>query len=134
MIVLDASVVIKWVFHDEDGADRAGRFKDAHVAGDDIVAVPDLFFFEAANVLATRTRLIEEDCAEALGLLWRMELEQFDFGLREFTRALHLAKRQGISVYDAAYLELSRELGCRFITADRKLYAKVKGFKHVALL
>ncbi len=134
MIVLDASVILKWVFNDEEGADRARRFKDAHLAGDDIIAVPDLFFYEAANVLAVKTRLREEDCAEVLDLLWQMELEQFDFGLGEFTRAIHFAKRQSISVYDAAYLELSRELNCRFITADRKLYEKLKAFKHVALL
>ena len=51
MIVLDASVVLKWIFDDEDGGEQATRLKDAHVAGHEIVAVPDLLFYEIGNVL-----------------------------------------------------------------------------------
>ncbi len=57
MIVLDASVVLKWIFDDEDGGVSAARWKDAHVAGHEIVAVPDLLFYELGNVLATRVLL-----------------------------------------------------------------------------
>jgi death-on-curing protein len=41
MIVPDASVVLKWLFDDEAGAVRAARLKDAHVAGHEVVAVPE---------------------------------------------------------------------------------------------
>jgi predicted nucleic acid-binding protein len=134
MIVLDASVVLKWIFDDEDGGEHAARLKDAHVTGHEIVAVPDLLFYEIGNVLATKTRLSEAAIAEAFSLLWDFSLERFDFGLEEFQGCLVLSRKFKISLYDAAYVELSRKLKCTFVTADRKLYGKVKSIKSVELL
>ncbi len=134
MIVLDASVVLKWILDDEAGADRVARLKDAHVAGQEIVAVPDLLFYEIGNVLATKTRLSEAAVTEAFSLLWDFSLERFDLGLEEFQSGLTLSKKYKITLYDAAYVELSRKLKCIFVTADKKLYEKVKSIKSVELL
>jgi predicted nucleic acid-binding protein len=134
MIVLDASVVLKWLFDDEDGAERASGLKDAHVAGHEIVAVPDLLFYEIGNVLTTKTRLSEAAMGEAFSLLWEFSLERFDLGLEEFQGSLALARKYKIALYDAAYIELSRRLKCSFVTADKKLYEKVKSIKTVKLL
>jgi predicted nucleic acid-binding protein len=134
MIVLDASVVLKWIFDDEDGGEQAAGFKDAHVSGHEIVAVPDLLFYEIGNVLATKTRLSETGIAEAFSLLWDFSLERFDLGLEEFRGSLALARKYKITLYDAVYVELSRRLKCTFVTADRKLYEKVKSIKTVELI
>jgi predicted nucleic acid-binding protein len=134
MIVLDTSVVLKWIFDDEDGGVSAARWKDAHVSGHEIVAVPDLLFYEIGNVLATKTRLSEAAIAEAFSLLWEFSLERFDLGLEEFQGSLALSRKYKITLYDAAYVELSRRLKCSFVTADRKLYEKVKSIKSVELL
>jgi predicted nucleic acid-binding protein len=134
MIVLDASVVLKWLFDDEDGAEPAARLKGAHVAGHEVVAVPDLLFYEIGNVLATKTRLSEEAVEEAFSLLWEFSLERFDLGLEEFQGSLAMARKYKITLYDAAYVELSRRLKCTFVTADKKLYEKVKSIKTVELL
>jgi predicted nucleic acid-binding protein len=134
MIVLDAPVVLKWIFDDEDGRERAARLKDAHVSGHEIVSVPDLLFYEIGNVLATKTRLSEAAIAEAFSLLWDFSLERFDLGLEEFQGGLHLSRKYKIALYDAAYVELSRRLKCTFVTADKKLYEKVKSIKSVELL
>lgn len=134
MIVLDASVVLKWIFDDEAGADPAVRLKDGHVAGHEIIAVPDLLFYEIGNVLATKTRLSEAAIAEAFSLLWDFSLERFDLGFEEFQGCLALSRKYTITLYDAAYIELSRRLKCSFVTADKKLYEKVKIIKSVELL
>ncbi len=134
MIVLDASVVLKWIFDDEAGGDRAARLKEAHAAGHETVAVPDLLFYEIGNVLATKTRLSEAASAEAFALLWDFSLERFDLGLEEFQGGLALSRKYKISLYDATYIELSRRLKCSFVTADKKLYEKVKSIKSVDLL
>jgi predicted nucleic acid-binding protein len=134
MIVLDASVVLKWIFDDEAGADRVARLKDALVAGQEIAAVPDLLFYEIGNVLATKTRLSEAAITEAFTLLWDFSLERFDLGLEEFQGGLALSKKYKITLYDAAYVELSRRLKCTFVTADKKLYKKVKSIKSIELL
>ena len=47
MIVLDASVALKWIFWDETGGERARHYRDRHVSGDEIIAVPDLFFMRS---------------------------------------------------------------------------------------
>lgn len=134
MIVLDASVVLKWLFDDDDGGARAVRLRDAHVSGHDIAAVPDLLFYEIGNVLATKTRLSEAAVTEAFSLLWDFSLERFDLGLEEFQGSLGLSRKYKITLYDAAYIELSRRLTCTFVTADKKLYEKVKSIKSVELL
>jgi predicted nucleic acid-binding protein len=134
MIVLDASVVLKWIFDDEDGGEQAASLKDAHVAGHEIVAAPDLLFYEIGNVLATKTRLSEAAVGEAFSLLWEFSLERFDLGLEEFQGCLALSRKYKITLYDAAYVELSRRLKCTFVTADKKLYEKVKSIKTVELL
>jgi predicted nucleic acid-binding protein len=134
MIVLDASVVLKWIFDDEEGGQQAARLKDAHVSEHEIIAVPDLLFYEIGNVLATKTRLSEAAMAEAFTLLWDFSLERFDLGLEEFHGGLALSRKHKITLYDAAYIELSRRLKCTFVTADRKLYKKVKSIKTVELL
>ena len=134
MIVLDASVVLKWIFDDEAGAEPAARLKNAHVAGHEIVAVPDLLFYEIGNVLATKTRLSEAAIAEAFSFLWEFSLERFDLGLEEFQGSLALSRKYKITLYDAAYVELSRRLKCAFVTADKKLYEKVRSIKTVELL
>jgi predicted nucleic acid-binding protein len=134
MVVLDASVILKWIFHDENGSAKARRFKDAHVAGDEIIAVPDLLFYEVANVLATKTQLDNKYCVEVFSILWEFGLERFDFGAEEFISALSMARRHSMSVYDAAYIELSRRLRCPFITADRRLYERAKGLGAIQLL
>lgn len=134
MIVLDASVLLKWIFENEEGSDRALRYRDMHVSGERPIAVPDLFFYEAANVLLTRTRLDAAAVAEAFFMLWNFELEVFDLGFGEFSSAIRMSRRFGITLYDAAYVELARRLACDLVTADKKLHRKVKTLRQVKLL
>ncbi len=134
MIVLDASVVLKWIFEDEDGGDRAVRLKDDHVAGLQIIAAPDVLFYEIGNVLATKTRLSGGAILEAFSLLWDFSLERFDLGFEEFQGSLALSRKYKITLYDAAYIELARRIKCTFVTADGKLYEKTKALKMVELL
>ncbi len=134
MIVLDASVVLKWIFDDKEASDRAGRFKDEHVAGTDVVAAPDLLFYEIANVLATKTRLSERAISQAFGLLWEFEFERFDLGEAEFLEGLALSRKYMITLYDASYIVLAKRLKCAFVTSDKKLYERVKTLKMVELL
>lgn len=134
MIVLDASVVLKWIFEDEEGRDKARRYKERHISEEEIISVPDLFFYEIANVLTTKTKLGVEAVSDAFSLLWDFDFEVFSFGLEEFLNGIVLAKRYRITLYDAAYIELARKLKSSFVTSDRRLYEKVKELKGVNLL
>ena len=134
MIVLDASVILKWIFSNEEGGNEALRWKNDHASRHETVAVPDLLFYEVANVLATKSRLGKEASAEAFSVLWDFNLECFDFGRDEFLSAISLSAEYEISLYDAAYIELAVRLNCSFVTADKKLYGKTRMLKTVALL
>ena len=79
MIVLDSSVALKWIFADEEGADHAMRVRDEHVSGKNEIVVPSLFFYEIANVLATKVKLYAAETLEAFELI-----SAFEFSVDEF--------------------------------------------------
>ncbi len=134
MIVLDASVVLKWIFGGEEDEEKAKHYQKGHIAEEEVVAVPNLLFYEIANVLAIKTRLSAKDAAEAFSLIWNFDLEVFSFGLDEFLEGITLSRKYGITLYDAAYIGLARKLGCPFVTADRRLYEKARGLREVKIL
>lgn len=48
--------------------------------------------------------------------------------------AADLANKYGITVYDAAFVSLAKSIGAVTITADEKLYEKVKELKFVQFI
>lgn len=126
MIVVDACVILKWALRDEPGAPDALRLRDRHVAGLDPVAVPDLLFYEVANVLCMHPTLIPEQAQEAWkGIIGYGPLV-YSLTSDAFLRTLELARAARATAYDAAYVALAEELGCDFVTADAKLVKKLK--------
>src|SRR3989339_351481 len=83
---------------------------------------------------STKTRLSYNDASDAFSLIWDFDFDVFGFGQNEYLSSIYLSKRYGITLYDASYIELAQRLKCRFITADRKLYEKVKGISGIELL
>lgn len=134
MIVLDASVILKWIFGSEEGEDKARLYRDRHISGEEKVAVHDLFFYEIANVLATKTALSTKDAVEAFSLIWNFDLEVFSFARKEFLLGITLSRQYGITLYDAAYIRLAKSLRRPFVTADRRLFERVKELREVRLL
>lgn len=119
MVVLDASVILKW-FYEEDGSDSAREYQHRHLRGEPVHA-PDLVLYEIANSLSCKSGVRPEYVQEALDLLKRTDIvihwPSYD-GIKE---SAEIASRLGITVYDASYLALSRELRLPLVTADKKL-------------
>lgn len=134
MIVLDSSVALKWIFADEEGAEHAERVRAEHVSGKNEIAVPSLFFYEIANVLATKVKLSAAEALEAFELISAFEFNVHELDNTEFTEAMTLAMKHKVSVYDASYHVLAARLGCRFLTADRKFWEKVSALGIAELL
>lgn len=117
--VLDASVVLKW-FLDEDDEATSARALPAAVARRGAAAwILDLTLYEVAN------RLIRSDRADALVAA---ELER----LREVCRIVDpdpdarrrgvaLARRHGLTFYDAMYGAVAEQRGAVLVTTDRDL-------------
>lgn len=133
-MVLDASVVLKWIFKDEEKEEKAKLYREKHISGEEIVAVHNLFFYEIANVLTTKTNLSSKDIADAFSFLWNFDFKVFNFGIDEFLAGIALSRQYNITFYDAAYISLAKRLKCSFITADKKLYEKIKELEGARLL
>jgi predicted nucleic acid-binding protein len=135
--VIDASVVLRWAFEDED--DRAGAMQ-VEVALRDarIHAVePPLFLLEVAAALerGIRERRIDHPRSDAvmgaLGLVAFEEVDPHAFAAAAF----RLALETGLRVPDAAYVEVARGREATLITANRQQLdaAELLGVSAVAL-
>jgi predicted nucleic acid-binding protein len=111
-----------WCF-EEEATTATDRLLDRLL--DDSAAVPALWHLEVANALALaerRGRITVADSAEFIELLDRLAIELDEETMpRAFGQILDLARSQRLTVYDAAYLELSMRLGVPLATKDAAL-------------
>lgn len=127
--VIDCSVVMAWCFVDE--ADEYADSVLDMLASAEAVA-PSIWALEVANVLLVgerRKRLKEADSARFIELLRELHItadnETADHALREI---LSIGREQGLSSYDAAYLELAMRHGLALATRDDALRRAAKKF------
>lgn len=118
-VVLDASIVAAWLLDDEADPD-ASRAMDAvrHEGG----LVPQLWRYEVGNALVVaerRGRLPEGGATARLLTLERLPISTDD--APDIHQAMDLAIAHGLSLYDAAYLELGRRHSLPLATLDRSL-------------
>ena len=120
--MLDASVVLAWFFTDEgsDAVDELWARTDTEV-----VHVPSHWYAEVANGMAVgerRGRSTPAKAEQAFVVIEKLRIDcdrdGMDGALR---RLLPLARQHGLTVYDAAYLELAMRRGVALATLDRGL-------------
>jgi predicted nucleic acid-binding protein len=117
--VADASVAVGWV-HPAQATRQTAAMLEA-IADGATLEVPALWPLEVANaliVLVRRRKLTEDERQAGLGWLRGLRLRlDHDMASLAFSRLSELAAAHQLSVYDAAYLELSLRrrlvLGCK---------------------
>jgi len=120
--VLDSSIALSWYFEDE--ASPAADLLLERLALEP-AAVPPLWHLEVANVIALAERRGRVSATRSAEFI--TELETLTIAVDEetaqhaFGRVLHLARTEGLTAYDAAYLELAMRLGVPLATKDRPL-------------
>lgn len=134
MIVVDASVVLKWLLLDEPLSDAALAIRQAHEAESGPLACPELLFYEVANVLVSKSHLSLDDAIAFVKAVLEVGLFVSPFGEGDYPSAMRLAREHDLTVYDAAYVALARKLQCEFVTADLKLHRQLRHLKWVRLL
>ena len=120
--VLDSSVALAWVLPGE-GSDATEALLDEIAAAG--AAVPSLWPLETANVLlyAEKARRITRDeRRRSLTTLAALPIcIDPDTAAQAFGSTLSLAESQGLTLYDASYLELALRLALPLASLDRKL-------------
>jgi predicted nucleic acid-binding protein len=122
--VLDGSITLAWLFLDEqDPYADAIVGKLPHIE----MLVPRLWHLEVANVLLAGER--RGRCTQADTTNWLRFLSGLPIAVDDSTEArawsdtIALARRHGLTEYDAAYLELALREGLPIATLDAKLEA-----------
>ncbi len=127
VLVVDASVVVKWVLP-EEGHEQAARIQELYAEDRVDLLAPHLLIAETHNVLWKRARRRElttgqaRQCAEYLAITCPLLIHS-DALARS---ALELAIAHHRPVYDCLYLALALECQCDLITADERFFAVMR--------
>ncbi len=126
--VVDASVVAAWCL-DEQPHGRSEQLLHSLVRGGRATA-PSIWLFEVANILRTalrQQRVTEAELSTLRRLISSLRVEiAHEPPARIFDAILPLATRHDLTVYDAAYLDLSLREGLPLATLDQELAAAAK--------
>ena len=121
MLVIDASIAVKWVV-EENGTPEALAIRQKAR-----LIAPDLLIAESANILwkkVQRRELVKQEALIAARLLQGADIE-----LLPMRSLCETATRISIEVnhpaYDCLYLALAVEKQCRFVTADDRFLKKL---------
>ncbi len=121
-LVLDSSVALAWVYADETTDTLLRLFDDVRLHG---AWVPGLWRWEIANVLQMNVRRgrHDEDFRDgALASLAVLPVKvDAEADRQAWSAALSLAEHHGLTVYDAAYLEIASRRKIPLATLDRQL-------------
>lgn len=118
---------MRWLFGDGSPQDRAyaGQVLDLLLVDGNVAVVPGIWPLEVGNVVLraeSKGLVTEARAAEFLGTLQAMSIQtDGQTSAHALTSRPQLARRHGLSSYDAAYLELALRQGLALATLDADL-------------
>jgi predicted nucleic acid-binding protein len=135
-IVVDSSVIAKWILPESDSLEARHLFGQALTRGERLLVL-DLALIEVANAIWKRhhQRIITvEEAHETLGRFLRMPVH-IRPATPLLTSALEIAAAHDRSIYDALFVSLAHELRAPGVTADEPLWRAVHAdFPNIVLL
>jgi predicted nucleic acid-binding protein len=121
--VVDASVAAKWLLEEENSLDAAQLLDNTYH-----LHAPDYMFVEIDNLLCKRVRRKDIHVDKAREV--RAAVRGFDIEVHSFEvlidMAWEIALKSGCSIYDALYVALAVMLDIQVVTADRKMYDRLR--------
>jgi len=127
-LVVDASVVLSWLLPDEKLTKKANKLYKRYVDGEVRLIAPDLLWYEVLNGVksaVTSKRIGKKRGKEAVEKFSGLGLE-FENQVGSFDRIFETALKHGLSVYDASYVALAKEVGLRLFTFDKGILKNAK--------
>jgi predicted nucleic acid-binding protein len=119
--VLDASVTVVWAMLDETHpvADLAFQRLDTEGA-----LVPAIWWYEIRNILLVNERRQRISLADSTQFLDNLQDYPIEVqGILDHTTVAELARQYGLTIYDAAYLDLALRHHLPIATLDKALQA-----------
>lgn len=123
MLVVDASVAVKWVTREHDTALAKS------LVGSDLLAAPEIVLAETANTIWKKGRLglitpaqaarAVDDLPGFFGALFQVE--------PLLQRAYAIAQALSHPIYDCFYLALAEREAAPLVTADKRLLGRLAG-------
>ncbi|MGE3921189.1 MAG: type II toxin-antitoxin system VapC family toxin [Gammaproteobacteria bacterium] len=121
--VIDASIALAWCFKDEASSLTTHLLESLE---NDVAIVPSLWHLEMANVLVNaerKKRVSYADIMEFVSLLEALPIKvDHETPSKAFHEILSLSYTEGLTSYDAAYLELAMRKGIPLATKDQLLH------------
>ena len=120
VLVVDASVGIAWLLRDRPGTPYADAVVER--GGVEGMIVPDLFWHELRSTLIVaevKGRIVLGTMGDHMKDIRSLQIETDGGHADESVAAL--ARKHGLSGYDAAYLETAIRRGAKLATLDKKL-------------
>lgn len=132
-IVVDASIVTKWYSPEED-SDKAIEYMEKHIAGSIELTVPALLLYEVANALNYKPDFTEEDMKKSMDALADLSLTVEMPSKELMKKTVSVAKDNKLSIYDSCYIALAEILKAKMVTADERLWDKMREHPLISLL
>lgn len=118
-LVLDASVGVKWFSaRDEGSLAQALAIRASHVAGDILITVPDLFYYEVTNAIVHKHFIPMEAIQSAVASVFALGMNAVPVDGHLLGNSVVLSREFDITVYDACYIALARDYGSPLVTAN----------------
>ena len=133
VVVLDASVVVKW-FVDEEGTESAIDIRQDYLDGRVDIRSSELMPFEVMNALRYNREFGHNDLCRCISALLKYQLKLYPLSEELGAMTVNNALNFGITVYDAAYVSISQLIGAVLYTADERLLSKLEGLENTANL
>ena len=125
--VIDASAILAWCFLDEQPSNSGALLKRFRSAG---LLAPLHWSLEVSNILLfaeRKGRVSPEQVLEFLELVGELGVEiDTETADRAWIETRALALLEGLTIYDAAYLELAMRRTARLVSKDMDLLAAAK--------
>lgn len=121
IIVVDASVIVKWYIIEED-REKSLKIREDYIGGRFKLAAPAILPFEVLNAIRFSRRDLASSTLKSIAeslTLYGIELYQLTGKYRELT--IDASYQNKISIYDASYVALAKLLNTILYTADQRL-------------
>lgn len=133
-IVLDSSVIAKWVNRQNElNIEKSDKLLDDCRQGIIKLFIPELAKYEIGNVL-WKKKLDPDLFHPVLDVLYSSPIEFVCLNLQNAVRILEITNENGMTYYDATFVELAERLKAILVTDNPKHQSKFKGVKIVSLV